>query len=75
MLGLFNNVFNGMLNRDYQIFSGRPGLYALSFIGLGLMPSLIVGVVAVPVMLFSSLKLIREEEIATLSLQSNKNVD
>lgn len=56
-----DNVFNGMLYRDYEIFAGRPFLYALSFIGFGLFPTMVAGVAIVPAMLISEIKLIKEE--------------
>ncbi len=59
-------VFNGMLKRDYDIFVGRPALYALSFVGLGLIPSMIVGVVSVPMMLVSEIKLIKDNQNGSL---------
>jgi len=62
-----DNVFNGMLYRDYEIFAGRPALYALSFLGLGLLPSMVMGVVAVPVMLVSEIKLIKLNKNGSLN--------
>lgn len=58
-----DNVFSGMLNRDYQIFSGRPIMYALSFLGAGLLPSMLMGVAAVPIMLISELKLLKKDAL------------
>lgn len=57
-----NNVFNGITRRDFDIFSFRPIMYSLSYIGFSLLPCLIVGVIIVPIMLFSEIKLIRRSE-------------
>ncbi len=54
-----NNVIQGITRRDFDIFSLRAPLYALGYIGFGLLPCLILGVVIVPIMLLSEIKLIR----------------
>lgn len=53
------NIFSGITRRDIEIFSFRPSLYSLGFIGFGLYPSLILGIVIVPVMLYSEIKLLK----------------
>ena len=53
-----NNVFIGMTERDFEIFSFRAPMYFSSFIGFGLTPCLIIGVVIVPIMFISEVKLI-----------------
>ncbi|MCR5113958.1 MAG: hypothetical protein K6A63_08485, partial [Acholeplasmatales bacterium] len=57
-----NNVFNGMTRRDFDIFSFRPGMYALSYLGFALYPCLIVGVIAVPIMLVAEIKLLKSSK-------------
>ncbi len=54
-----NNVIQGITRRDFDIFSLRAPMYALGYIGFGLLPCLILGVVIVPIMLLSEIKLIR----------------
>ncbi|MCR5647664.1 MAG: hypothetical protein K6F81_05215, partial [Acholeplasmatales bacterium] len=54
-----NNVIQGITRRDFDIFSLRAPMYSLGFIGFGLLPCLILGVVIVPIMLLSEIKLIR----------------
>ena len=56
-----NNVFSGMTRRDFDIFSLRPAMYSLSFIGFALYPCLIIGLIAVPVMLISEIKLLKRD--------------
>lgn len=55
-----NNVFDGITNRDLYLFSLRCEMYSLSFIGYSLYPCLIVGIIVVPIMLFSEIKLLRK---------------
>ena len=55
-----NNVFTGMTERDFEIFSFRTPMYALSYLGYGLYPCLIVGVVMVPIMFLSEIKLLKK---------------
>lgn len=55
-----NNVYNGMINRDIEIFSCRPSLYSLSFIGFSLYPCLIIGVIIIPFMFLSEVKIIND---------------
>ncbi len=59
-----NNVFYGITRRDFDIFSFRAPMYALSYVGLGLIPCLVVGVVVVPIMLLSEIKLINKSNEA-----------
>ena len=54
-----NNVIQGITRRDFDIFSLRAPMYALGYIGFGLLPCLILGVAIVPIMLLSEIKLIR----------------
>lgn len=54
-----DNIFNGITRRDIEIFSFRPTLYALGYIGFSLYPSLILGLISVPVMLYSEIKLLK----------------
>lgn len=61
-----NNVFYGITRRDFDIFSCRAPMYALSYIGFGLLPCLIVGVVVVPIMLVSEIKLINKAKSGNL---------
>ena len=56
-----NNVIQGITRRDFDIFSLRAPMYALSYIGFALLPCLILGVAIVPIMLLSEIKLIRSE--------------
>lgn len=56
-----NNVIQGITRRDFDIFSLRAPMYALSYIGFALLPCLILGVVTVPIMLLSEIKLLRSE--------------
>ncbi len=56
-----NNVIQGITRRDFDIFSLRAPMYALSYIGFALLPCLILGVAIVPIMLLSEIKLIRRE--------------
>jgi len=53
-----NNVFTGMTERDFEIFSFRAPMYFSSFLGFGLTPCLIIGVIIVPIMFLSEVKLI-----------------
>ena len=69
MFGLYCNyikqnniIFKGMTERDFELFSLRAPMYALSYIGFGLYPCLIVGVVAVPIMFISEIKLINKNK-------------
>ena len=57
-----NNVIQGITRRDFDIFSLRAPMYSLGLTGLGLLPCLIVGVVAVPIMLISEIKLINGDK-------------
>ena len=57
-----NNVIQGITRRDFDIFSLRAPMYALSYIGFALLPCLILGVVTVPIMLLSEIKLLRSEK-------------
>ena len=57
-----NNVFMGMTERDFEIFSFRTPMYALSFIGYGLYPILVLGVAIVPIMFISEIKLINKNK-------------
>ena len=52
-------IFNGMTRRDIEIFSFRPSLYALGYIGFGLYPCLILGIIVLPIMLYSEIKLLK----------------
>ena len=52
-----NNVFLGMTERDFEIFSFRAPMYALAFVGYGLYPILILGSLIVPIMFISEIKL------------------
>lgn len=61
-LRINNNIFNGMTERDFEIFSLRAPMYGLSYIGFGLMPCLILGAIIVPIMLFSEIKLIKNKK-------------
>ena len=56
-----NNVFVGMTERDFEIFSLRAPMYALSYIGFSLYPCLILGIIVVPIMFLSELKIIRRK--------------
>ena len=69
MFGLYCNyiknnniIFKGMTERDFELFSLRAPMYGLSYIGFGLYPCLIVGVVAVPIMFISEIKLIKKNK-------------
>lgn len=57
-----NNVFIGMTERDFEIFSLRAPMYALSYIGFGLYPVLILGLGIVPIMFLSQYKLINKKK-------------
>lgn len=61
------NVFSGMTRRDFEIFSFRPCLYSLSFIGFSLYPCLIIGIVAVPIMFLSEIKIIKKESLESIN--------
>ena len=52
-------IFNGITRRDIEIFSFRPSLYALGYIGFGLYPCLILGIIVLPIMLYSEIKLLK----------------
>ena len=54
-----NNIFNGMTERDFEIFSFRAPMYALSYIGFMLYPILIFGIIVVPIMFISEIKLLK----------------
>ena len=58
-----NIVFKGMTERDFEIFSLRAPMFGLSFIGFGLVPCLIVGVVIVPIMFLSEVKIIKNKSL------------
>ena len=58
-----NNVFFGITERDFEIFSFRAPMYALSYIGFGLTPCLIVGVVIVPIMFISEYIIVNRKNI------------
>ena len=69
MFGLYCNyikdnniIFKGMTERDFELFSLRAPMYSLSYIGYGLYPCLIVGVVAVPIMFISEIILIKKNK-------------
>ena len=53
-----NEVIYGITKRDFEIFSLRPLMYSTSFMGFGLYPCLIIGIIVVPIMYISELKLI-----------------
>ena len=57
-----NNVVDGITRRDFDIFSLRAPMYSLAFVGFGLLPILILGVVIVPIMLFTEIKLIKGDK-------------
>ena len=57
-----NNVIYGITIRDFEIFAFRPLMYSTYFLGLTLYPCLIIGVIVVPLMYFSSLKLINNNK-------------
>lgn len=57
-----NNVVDGITRRDFDIFSLRAPMYSLAFVGFGLLPILILGVVLVPIMLFTEIKLIKGDK-------------
>ena len=57
-----NNVFTGMTERDFEIFSFRAPMYALAFVGYGLYPILILGTLIVPIMFISEIKLLKKEK-------------
>ena len=57
-----NTVFYGMTERDFEIFSLRAPMYALSYIGFSLYPCLIVGIVVVPIMFLSEIKLVNKDK-------------
>ena len=57
-----NNVFSAMTDRDFEIFSLRAPMYGLSYIGFGLYPCLIVGIIVVPIMFISELKIIKKNK-------------
>lgn len=61
-LNMNNNVFYGMTERDFEIFSFRAPMYSLSYLGFGLYPVLILGVLIVPIMFLSEYKLIKKNE-------------
>ena len=58
-----NNVFYGITRRDFDIFSFRAPMYSLAYIGIGLLPILILGVSIVPFMLLSEIKLLKDKNI------------
>ena len=57
-----NNVFYGITRRDFDIFSFRAPMYALSYIGFGLLSCLVVGVIIVPFMLYFEIKLLNKSK-------------
>jgi len=57
-----NYIFNGLINRDLEIFSGRPILYALSLTPIGMVPSFIFGLISIPIMIVSGLKILKRNE-------------
>lgn len=57
-----NNVFYGLTKRDLDIFSFRPLLYSLSFIGLGLYPTIIMGICSIPLMILSEIKILKPKK-------------
>lgn len=58
-----NNVFDGLVYRDLDIFSARPLMYATAFLGLGLLPSLILGVISTTSMLTSEISVVNQKNI------------
>ncbi len=52
-----NNVFDGLVYRDVYIFSFRPLLYGTYYLGLGLVPCFVTGLIAMGVMFYSEFKL------------------
>ena len=57
-----NDVFNGMTDRDFEIFSFRSPMYALAYGGLGLLPCLVLGVAVIPIMFISEIMLIKRNQ-------------
>ena len=56
-----NNVFDGLVYRDLDIFSVRPIMYALAFVGVGLWPCLVVGLVSTVSMMASEICVIKQK--------------
>ena len=56
-----DDIFHGMTERDFEIFSFRAPMYLLSYIGFMLYPILIFGLAVVPLMFISELKLIKNK--------------
>ncbi|MCF0117293.1 MAG: MFS transporter [Bacilli bacterium] len=57
-----NNIIDGMTMRDFDIFSFRAPMFALSYIGLLLYPSLLIGFLSVPIMLVSEIKILNKQD-------------
>ena len=56
-----NNIFAGMTERDFEIFSFRAPMYLLSYIGFMFYSILIFGILIVPIMFLSEIKLIKNK--------------
>ena len=55
-----NNTFDGMIDRDVQIFSMRPIYYAIYFTGIGFIPLFVIGIINACAMLKVECEIIDE---------------
>lgn len=69
-----DNIFDGMTERDLEIFSFRPLVYLAALTGLGMYPSFVLGLIAMIIMFTYQMKLTRKsKEDINQSLNNNKN--